>query len=128
MTKQEIYERIVQLTSELHATNVAEKIFSAAKEGDPEKVEEVFETSKEENPDLYQKILKFEEDFDSDYHVTVNIFGSKEDKTNGVHYGLGLAICRELCEKLDGKISFYKRNRDGIVFEAGSERALFFQP
>ncbi len=35
---------------------------------------------------------------------------TEEDKTNGVHYGLGLAICRELCEKLDGKISFYNNN------------------
>lgn len=35
---------------------------------------------------------------------------TEEDKTNGVHYGLGLAICRELCEKLDGKICFYNNN------------------
>lgn len=35
---------------------------------------------------------------------------TEEDKTNGIHYGLGLAICRELCEKLEGKISFGNNN------------------
>lgn len=29
---------------------------------------------------------------------------TEEDKNHGVHYGLGLAICKELCEKLQGKI------------------------
>lgn len=85
MTKQEIYEQIVQLTSELHATNVAEKIFSAAKEGDPEKVEEVFETFKKEYPDLYQKIIKFEEDYDGEYLVIGDVFGSEEDEVNGAY-------------------------------------------
>lgn len=35
---------------------------------------------------------------------------TEEDKTKGIHYGLGLAICRELCEKLEGKISFSNDN------------------
>ncbi len=35
---------------------------------------------------------------------------TEEDKTKGVHYGLGLAICRELCEKLEGRISFGNDN------------------
>lgn len=86
MTKQEIYEQIVQLTAELHATNVAEQIFSAAKEGDPKKVEEVFETFKKEKPGLYQKIVEFGEK----YNEIINndwedgeIFTIEEDKERG---------------------------------------------
>lgn len=85
MTKQEIYERIVQLTSELHATNVAEKIFSAAREGDAKKVEEVFETFKKENPDLYARIVSFGADFNSDENDTIDVFASEEDKENGAY-------------------------------------------
>lgn len=89
MTKQEIYEQIVQLTSELHATNVAEKIFGAAKEGDVKKVEEVFETFKNENPDLYVKIASFGIKVSTDINNTymknkfIDIFSSKGDKENG---------------------------------------------
>lgn len=42
-------------------------------------------------------------------HATEPYF-TEEDKSNGVHYGLGLAICKELCEKLEGKISFSNNN------------------
>lgn len=42
-------------------------------------------------------------------HATEPYF-TEEDKTDGIHYGLGLAICKELCEKLDGKISFANDN------------------
>lgn len=45
-------------------------------------------------------------------HATEPYF-TEEDKTDGVHYGLGLAICKELCEKLEGEISF--RNEGGAV-------------
>lgn len=38
---------------------------------------------------------------------------TEEGKNNGIHYGLGLAICKELCEKLVGKISC--RNEDGAI-------------
>ena len=30
---------------------------------------------------------------------------TEENKVDGVHYGLGLAICKELCDKLGGKMS-----------------------
>lgn len=42
-------------------------------------------------------------------HATEPYF-TEEDKSNGIHYGLGLAICKELCEKLEGKISFSNNN------------------
>lgn len=42
-------------------------------------------------------------------HASETYF-TEEDKAKGVHYGLGLAICRELCEKLEGKISFGNDN------------------
>lgn len=38
---------------------------------------------------------------------------TEESKTEGVHYGLGLAICKILCKKLDGRISC--RNDSGAV-------------
>lgn len=85
MTRQGIYGQIVQLTSELHATNVAEKIFNTAKEGDSKKVEEVFETFKKENHDLYVKIERFGLKIST---KTLNgekiyVFGSKKDKKKG---------------------------------------------
>ena len=90
MTKQEIYEQIVQLTSELHATNVAEKIFSAAKEGDPKKVEEVFETFEKEYPDLYARIVELGEEFEELQEKSVGfinpcIFGTEEDASKGIY-------------------------------------------
>ena len=84
MTKQEIYEQIVQLTSELHATNVTEKIFSAAKEGDSKKVEKVFDTFKEENLDLYLRILNLGVTIRTiSYGGPIDVFSSEEDEENG---------------------------------------------
>ena len=63
MTKQEIYEQIVRLTSELHDTNVVENIFITAKDGNLKKIEEILEDFKERNPDLYQKIISFGKEY-----------------------------------------------------------------
>lgn len=35
---------------------------------------------------------------------------TEENKADGVHYGLGLAICKELCNKLGGKMSCSNNN------------------
>ena len=84
VTKQEIYEQIVRLTSELHATNVAEKFFGAAKEGDSKRVEEVFETFKKENLDFYLKVLNFGVAVRTiSYGKPIDVFSSEEDKENG---------------------------------------------
>ena len=42
---------------------------------------------------------------------------TEEDKNNGIHYGLGLAICTELCEKLGGKMSFGNNNGAIVTVE-----------
>jgi len=74
VTKQEIYEQVVQLTSELHAINIAEKIFYTVQEGDSKKVEEVFETLKKEYPDLHSRIVSFGEEFNSLDNDTIDVF------------------------------------------------------
>jgi len=81
VTKQEIYEQIVQLTSELHATNVAEKIFNTAKEGDSAKVEEVFENFKKENREFYLRILNFGASVRENlFGKSIKLFGSRGNK------------------------------------------------
>lgn len=42
-------------------------------------------------------------------HATEPYF-TEEDKADNIHYGLGLAICAELCEKLEGNLSFSNEN------------------
>ena len=90
MTKKEIYEQIVQLTSELHVTNVTEKIFSAAKEGDSKKVEEIFETFKKEKHDIHQKIVNLGKEIKqvlakSMIFETACIFGTKQNEKKGIY-------------------------------------------
>ena len=89
MTKQENYEQVVRLTSEVYATNVAEKLFSAVKEKNQVKFDEVFEGFKKENTDLYQRIVAFGEAFNE--RVEKEAFGLKfmifgeENKEEGVY-------------------------------------------
>ena len=74
MTRQETYEQIVRLTSELTAINLAQRIFDAAKTGEVEDVKTVFKAFKEQNPKLHQKIVNFGEG----YNITkLQIFGEK---------------------------------------------------
>lgn len=87
VTRQEIYEQIVQLTHELESTNIAVRIFIAAEEtGDAKKVQEIFDEFKKDNAELYQKIVRFGEEFGK--HITTEsceIFGEKDDEEEGIH-------------------------------------------
>ena len=86
MTKQEIHEQIVRLTSELHATNVDEKIFKVAQEGDSKKVEEIFEAFKKENINLYARIVSFGEAYNAltdESTLLGEIFAVRENKAKG---------------------------------------------
>ncbi len=42
---------------------------------------------------------------------------TQENKNDGVHYGLGLAICKTLCKKLDGIITYGNNNGAEVVVE-----------
>lgn len=42
---------------------------------------------------------------------------TEENKNNGDHYGLGLAICKTLCKKLDGEISCRNNNGAEVTVE-----------
>lgn len=63
MTKNEIYERVVRLTTELAQTKVAEKIFNAAIEGDVVKTQTIIASFPVYYPELYQKIVDFGKEF-----------------------------------------------------------------
>ena len=78
MTRQEIYDSVVQLTADIKKTGVAEKIIEAAKTGDPEKVESVFEKFKEENADLNARIAKLYELRNYKEDSKIEVFGDDE--------------------------------------------------
>lgn len=63
MTKQEIYEQIVRLTSELKSINLAQRIFDAVETCNPEEVQSVFESFKKENSIMYRGLVKFGKEF-----------------------------------------------------------------
>lgn len=42
---------------------------------------------------------------------------TEENKNEGIHYGLGLAICKTLCKKLDGEIRCYNKNGAVVTVE-----------
>lgn len=87
MTRQEIYEQVVQLTSELHNLGVAEKIFTAASTGEAKNVKAVFKSFKKDNPELYERIVSFGEQLKGFVYRNTwgaRIFGAEEDEQNGV--------------------------------------------
>lgn len=63
MTKNEIYEGVVRLTAELAQTNVAQKIFDAATDGDAVKAQTIIDAFPMFYPELYQKIVDFGKEF-----------------------------------------------------------------
>lgn len=84
MTKETIYEQIVQLTSEIHSTGLAEKIFTAAKSGDLRKVNDEYVTFQRENFDLWGKIVDFGEMYNQ-----IDLLEAREifaDKVNEEEY------------------------------------------
>lgn len=84
MTKQEIYEWVVRLTAELHATNFAREIFNAVENEDSEKFDSTFKSIKQNDSGLYLKIFGFGKicnDLESEER---GIFGDAENKKRGI--------------------------------------------
>lgn len=64
MTKREIYEQVVRLTSEIAETKIAQKIFDAAMYGDVEKTDMIINAFPYYYPELYKRIVSFAIEFD----------------------------------------------------------------
>lgn len=80
MTKQEIYEWVVRLTAELHATNFAREIFNAVDNEDSEKFDSTFKSIKQNDSGLYLKIVGFGKICNDLKREERGIFGDSEDK------------------------------------------------
>lgn len=63
MTKNEIYARVVRLTSELAQTNVAADIFNAAADGDAVTAQGIIDVFPVYYPKLYREMVDFGEEF-----------------------------------------------------------------
>lgn len=87
MTREECYEQILQLTSELKNTNVAAEVFEAAKNGTPSEVEDVFDAFKILHSKLYESIVNFGEKYNTTTEKlnVWGVFGAKDDTEKGVH-------------------------------------------
>ena len=84
MTKQEIYEWVVRLTAELHATNFAEEIFKAVENEDSEKFDSTFKSIKQNDSGLYLKIVGFGKKYNDLELEERGIFGEAEDKNGRI--------------------------------------------
>lgn len=84
MTKQEIYEWIVRLTAELHATNFAREIFNAVENEDSEKFDSTFKSIKQNDSGLYLKIFGFGKICNDLEREERGIFGDAENKKRGI--------------------------------------------
>lgn len=63
MTKNEIYEQVVRLTSELAQTGIAKRIFDVALNEDAVTTQIIIDTFPYYYPELYQEIVKFGKEF-----------------------------------------------------------------
>ena len=82
MTKKQIYETIVSLTSELTPTKVGTMLFEAAKsEEGGKKVDEIIENFISQYSDLYLKMCNFAAKFTELYEACedVEVFGPEKD-------------------------------------------------
>lgn len=59
MTKKEIYEQVVRLTTELAETGVTKKIFDAVTKGDTIRIDGILDAFPAYYPELYVRIVKF---------------------------------------------------------------------
>lgn len=84
MTKQEIYEWVVRLTAELHATNFAEEIFKAVENEDSKKFDSILKKIKQDNSGLYLKIVGFGKKYNDLELEERGIFGEVEDKNGRI--------------------------------------------
>lgn len=63
MTKKEIYEKVVRLTSEIAETKIAQRIFDAAMDGNAEKTDMLISAFPYYYPELYKRIVSFGDEF-----------------------------------------------------------------
>jgi len=83
VTKQEIYEDVLRLTSELTASGVVDKIFAAASRDNGRDVDSVYESYTEDNLELHERIVSFGEEINRNV-TDAEIFAAEEDQENGV--------------------------------------------
>jgi len=90
VTKQQIYDTIVSLTAEIKATDVATKLFEAAKSEDGgQKVKEVRENFITQNSILYEKMMNFASEVnqlieESETGNDAEVFDIEQDEENGI--------------------------------------------
>ena len=88
MTKQEIYNTVVQLTDQLRVTGIGEKLFEAARTGRGERVKAEVNAFQAKYATLYHRITNFVDDFNhliekSETGLDGEIFALREDPEKG---------------------------------------------
>ena len=89
MTKEEIYEQVVMITTELYLTGFDKKICETAKRGRVKKVEKQILTFSRKNKELFVKINEFSEKYNRLFDDKTSIFGEglySVDTINGLSF------------------------------------------
>ena len=116
MTKQEVYEQLVRLTTELKSLNLAQRIFDAVETGNPEEVQSVFESFKKENSKMYLGLVKFGEEF--------NKLELDEVDTNKRLFVNGILFDENVIDALSLYIlTFFAKIKDYYLFNWTTESA-----